>query len=208
MDNVQIDYYKLYCKIDDPDFLASLDLNTSESDALKRVLSQSKGENRLYIPDIKIEGLVTGDTTPYQALRSLYSLGEKRILFYSLTDLVEPESPMSLVDSLFEQSKARAGLVEQAETPPPIPMQKVFRRYALLNLEYPVLYFALKEEARYHELWSSTYLKLLYAAIRTDTLANALVAIGFPAILEFIQYLQSLFHQPITEPKEEVPSET
>ena len=207
--NDRTDYYAQYCNFLDDDFLASLGLEEHEMRVLALLTAQVKPERKGYIPNLAIEGLVDDSGTPYTALRALHTLKEKRVIFYGLAEEVpqgsEIDQPAEVVDAVLG---AAARYVQQ-QVPDdarmaPVTMgaelrrKKKFDRYAVLNIEYPVIYTCLNEESKFHEQWNPADISILYAAIRTGKLADALIQMNFTVILEFLNYVQSLVNQPLT----------
>ena len=211
-----MDYYQLYCDYAHREFLGSLKLSESQAEVLALLTQQCDENNRTYIRKLAIEGLVHASNSPYEALRTLHILREKRIIFYELLETIPIEETHSLVDLAQQKAYAGVEVASEAESdsmepgeaiePPRLGVEmkrlKKFNRYAVLNVEYPVVYFALKEEEKFTEQWNPADLSLLYAAIRKDNLARALEALKLFAVLEFVQYVQTLFNQPLTQVNE------
>lgn len=206
-----IDYYKLYCDFTNPDFLATLKLSHPESEVIRLMTEQSAEFNRLYTPKLQIEGLVHASNSPYQALRTLHNLRENRIIFYNLLEVApEPNTSAAVIDAVQEQTQK---YVENKSSNPgdilpntendtmsfKVERLKVYERYALLNIEYPVVYFCLKEEMEIQPNIDVPSLDIFYSMIRRNKLALALSQSQFPTMLEFLQYVQSVFGQPLSE---------
>ena len=200
-----IDYQVMYGDVTDMDFTDSLGLDENAKSVVCMLFDQRDGINPLYIPDLQIESLVSDKVSPYKALKILHGLKERRFVLYGISERVpkEPsEAHVGMEDFLFapliHQAKEHGILAEEDEvhdTPAVTITNYTFRRTAVFNLEYPVVYFCLKEEKDF----SKDVLKDFYAAIQEGVLAERLLGMGYPVILEFLNYVQSMFQQPLTE---------
>jgi len=189
-----IDYHVLYANVVDDGFLDSLGLSESEQKVLRLLYEQRDTANPLYIPDLQIEGLVHDENSPYQALKTLYRMRELRIILYGVAESVPMASEVTYDTLLFKsvvQKAEQAGLVAEGT----VKQNTAQRRVATFNLEYPVIYFCLKEEG----ITLQESLDPLYAAITESQLAQELQDTPFAAILEFLNLMQAMFQQPMTE---------
>ena len=203
-----IDYGKLYCDFRDQDFLASLQLSDAEVRTLFLLTGQASEDNRCYIPQLQIEALTEAPGTPYQALRSLHNLKQKRIIFYGLAEEIPNASsnaPTDIIDKVLHKAveEATGDEAEGAEKyvgnlGREMQRRKSFDRYAVLNVEYPVIFNCMDEESAFHEQWNPDDLQLLYTAIRANKLVYALEKCKLNIIAEFLHYVQSLFNQPLS----------
>ena len=201
-----INYQELYGNVIMDGFIDSLQLGEHAKDVIKLLFEQRDGINPMYVPELQIEGLVTDDTSPYKAVRVLHELKEKRIVIYGIAERIPRDSEHSMgmedliLTPLVNKAKEQ-GLIKEPEKPDEsevIVTNYDFRRVAIFNLEYPVVYYCLKEEAELTEVGDSV-LPDLYDAISEDRLAEELIEKDYPVILEFLNYVQSLFQQPLTE---------
>lgn len=204
---IQIDYYNLYCDYSDDAFLSTLMLDEPEKTVLNLLLQSAHPDHRLYIPQLRIESLVDDSNTPYEALRTLYKLREDRIIFYELLeeDISERSAPSETIDLAHDAARKYLGAPEQ-EAPTSlaskIKRKKKFDRIAVVNVEYSVVYNCLREEyclTQDMNIAPHEDLKIYYAAIRQNKLATALQQGGQEPILEFLQYIQTIANQPISE---------
>ena len=200
-----VDYQELYGNVTMDGFINSLKIGDNAKSVIKLLFEQRDGVNPMYVPELQIEGLVSDDVSPYKAVRVLHELKERRIVIYGIAERVPRESHgIGMEDLLFTPLVHKAkeqGLIHEAEQPDAsevIVTNYDFRRVAIFNLEYPVVYYCLKEESELTEVSEDT-LDVLYSAIKNEKLAETLLELGFPVILEFLNYVQSLFQQPLTE---------
>ena len=209
----KFDYPALYCNFMQQDFLNSLELTREESRILTLVSFQVEPEGKpCYVPKLTLEMLVedpsaqTYASTPYEALRTLHKLKDIRVLFYELAEEVrrpEMDTPAQIVDKTLEaaviiESSDLSAKEKYTSLNTEIKRKKNFERYALLNVEYPVIYTCMQEEQGLNPDLNPNDLPLLYTAIRQDNLANALVNMGYAAMLEFLNYVQIIVNQPLT----------
>ena len=221
-EEVKFDYFQLYGNFTHPEFLGSLGITEPQQEVLKLLVTQCTDEKRhLFVPDLIIEALVGDKNTPYETLRTLHILKEQRIIFYELAETLPVADKSHLTDKVQEEIRAwttpetheslqhkanasgktvqdKKGLTVHPSLGAQLRHAKPYDRYAMLNVEYPAVFFCLQEEAKFHnDDWKASILPMLYAAIRQNKLAMALTKGGFLAMLEFIQYVQSIFGQPL-----------
>ena len=209
----KFDYPNLYCNFMQIDFLNSLELTFKETRVLALVSAQIEPEGKAcYVPKLTLEKLVedpsahANASTPYEALRTLHKLKDIRVISYELSEEIgrpELDVPAQIVDKTLEAAVIAEPSdlsVKEKYTSLNTEMKrkKNFERYALLNVEYPVVYTCMQEEKSLNTELNPNDLSLLYTAIRQDNLANALVNMGYTAMLEFLNYVQSIVNQPLT----------
>ena len=197
----EINYYEGYCNYSNVDFLSSLGLNNVECEVLEALAMRAKNnaQNKVLIPKLRIEDFVRVSNSPYKVLRTLNKLREDRFIFYEIALEVpdtDKKNTAHLIDKAFEKA---VGEEDIELKDPPIHLKKGadFDRYAVLNLEYPVVYYCYQEEQEIQKEWDIELLADTYRSIQTNSLANVLSA-RVPAALEFLNYIQSMFNQPLT----------
>lgn len=210
----QFDYFSTYCNFTLSGFLDSLGLTDPEIHVLAILAEQDDLDHKGFIPQFYLESLVEEEmhVSPYSALRTLYKLKELRIIYYQMSEESGHRvinTPAHLVDASMERARAVAEDVEPEEEEgakrymsigQEVKRKKQFDRYAILNIEYPVVYYCLKEEGLLQNKDLEAEIPLFYAAIRKGNLANILIKSGYTPILEFLNYMQSLVNQPLSTP--------
>ena len=207
----KFNYPDLYCNFVHQGFLDSLELTYKESRILALVSAQVEPEGRpCYVSKLTLEKLVEDPTaqsyasTPYEALRTLHKLKDIRVLSYELSEEVERpklDVPAQIVDKAMDiviDPNDLSAKEKYTSLNTEIKRKKNFERYALLNVEYPVIYTCMQEEYNLSPDINTNDLSLIYTAIRQGNLANALVNMGYTAMLEFLNYIQSIVNQPLT----------
>ena len=213
MDRGRVDYLKLYANVEDEGFLNSLNIPDHSRKMISLLFEQGDLVNNLYVPDLALEGLVHEGNTPYQSLRSLHSLKKKRIILYDLVEkdpkgeeyvkrvdlpdisnvdhdkrIVYESPPIeTTTQRYFEDEEENLKLSDNAD----------YDRYAMFNLEYPVMYFCHQEDIEFDK-GSPLEINKLYKAIEDDSLAEMLIDIDQPVMLEFLNYVQSMFDQTLS----------
>ena len=210
----KVDYFKLYANISDTGFAESLGLEPAEVKLISLLYEQRDEGNPLYIPELALEGLVHSGNTPYKALRTLHKLRERRIILYELChEISAPNDRIyeSIIYAPLEKAAKYHGvnlknLLDENEETVEVVARK-YRRVALFNVEYTVVYFCLLEEATIDEVPEGVQQEL-YDAIADGAIAEVLEH-QYPVILEFMNYVQSIFGQTLTEvPREETEDES
>lgn len=208
----EFDYFSTYCNFTLSGFLDSLNLTDAEIHVLAILAEQDDLNHKGFIPQFYLESLVEEHVTPYSALRTLHKLKELRIIYYQMAEESgrrELDTPAHLIDATMEKAAIVAEDVESEEEEgakrymsigEQVKRKKKFHRYAILNVEYPVVYYCLKEEGLIQDKDLEGELPLFYAAIRKGNIANILIKSGYTPILEFLNYMQSLVNQPLSTP--------
>ena len=207
-----VDFYQLYADVTRTEFMQSLGLTDAEMGMLRMLNEQRDKVNPLYIPELVIEGLVHPGNTPYQAVKTLHKLKEQRVILYELCRDVGG-SHIKYEDVIFtplEKMAEREGInlkemLEMKEEAVEV-TQTEYRRVALFNIEYPVIYFCFQEDKNLDSDLEDDNLNLMYTRIQEDRLAEYLTA-NNPALLEFLNYMQSKFSQKMTEVQREEKTE-
>lgn len=220
-----IDYFELYCNYRDEAFLETLPLPQLEKEVLLNLGVRHAPDNRCFIPDFQLEDVIGESALPYTAWRGMHRLEQDRFIFRADSEQVvrNPESTAAKVDAIHENALAAAdkaadkvphGDIDKYYNPERRAIEKerearaqqvkegnlLFRkgRAFTINVEYPVLFFCLEEEAAQAEEWDGGLLDELYKAIAADRLGTALHDMGYVAILEFLNYIQGLFGQSLS----------
>ena len=203
-----IDYQKLYADVTNKKFIKTLQLRFGYDKLLPLLYEQRQQDdafnpgNPLYIPNLQIEGLVHDGNTPYQAMRGLHELNRRKIITYGIAERIPPEQgPEMIEDMLFTPLIEQAmedGLVEEPQPQQEYRTNDTYRRVAMFNLEYPVVYFCLQEEKGLSKVVEGV-LQEFYDAIYAGRLPEALEERDYPMILEFLNFMQTMFQQPLTE---------
>ena len=142
--------------------------------------------NRLFIPELILEGLVSDTNSPYQSVKALNNLSKNRIILYEVLEVDQDIMNTPIV-------------YDPRDIPAPKQMDVVYKRVALLNLEYPVMFFCAAEDDEYGPPEGDTSaMEECYEAIKDDTLAEYLTECKAYSRLEFLNYTQSIFQQPLT----------
>ena len=210
---VSVDYLKMYADFANEDFLASAGVTGQEKSVVLKLLEQVDDVNPLYIPDLQLEGLVTESIKPYTALRALGDLKERRFITYGIAERVPSETP-----SVTHEAILYSGVVKQAREQGAFEEEEVedqsavsimsydYRRVAVFNLEYPVIYYCLQEEVDKESRGFGTgeMMGSYYASIKSGRLYDYLKKISKNSLLEFLHFMQSMFQQPFTEPEKKI----
>ena len=208
---VEIDYGKIYGNVIDRGFTASLGLNEIDQEIMRRLFYQCDEGNPYYIPDLQIESMVTEDISPYHVIQVLNNLKRRRVIHYGIAERIPTDQKSVSYDEIIltpvVESAKRSGIYVESkkedETAVPITNYE-YRRVAIFNLEYPVVYFCYKEEEERGEDLSGEDYASVYHAIEDNALGNWLSKITHNAtLLEFLNFVQSMFQQPFTEKSDE-----
>ena len=116
-----VDYQELYGNVVKDGFMDSLNLGANSKEVIRLLFEQRDGVNPMYVPELQIEGLVSDNVSPYQAVRVLHELKERRIVIYGIAERIPRESHgMGMEDLLFTPLVAKAkeqGLIHEPEQP-------------------------------------------------------------------------------------------
>ena len=174
-ENVKVDY-SAYTDISDEDFVEMLELSDNERQTVLSLSEHCFEEDTLYASNLYIEDIVHNtELTPYQVILAIHSLQDRRLV---VCNVIEDVGETLDAKRTFKYANAR--------------------RSAYLNIEYPVIYNCMKEQGADREK-----IEEIQASISSNALGDTLSESGMNALLDFLNYIQGQYHQPLTETTDE-----